>query len=121
MVLAQAQLRILFTGDLSITGVFRERVRQGSEIFDRAILDLFAQHDFTVVNLEGPATTVPCVFRPDLNIVSPPETVGYLAKKGITIFNCANNHIFDCGFDGFEEIHSFPTRRSSDLDRKSVV
>jgi poly-gamma-glutamate synthesis protein (capsule biosynthesis protein) len=99
----QDDLRILFTGDLSITGVFRLRVERGEEIFDQALLDLFSSHDFTVVNLEGPATARKNVFRPDIDVTNPTNTISYLVDRNIKIFNCANNHIFDCDAGGFTD------------------
>jgi gamma-polyglutamate biosynthesis protein CapA len=99
----QDGLRVLFTGDLSITGVYREQVLRGSEIFDAGILELLAHHDFTVVNLEGATTNAKNVHRPDIDVVSPPETIPYLASRGINVFNVANNHIFDCAWEGFAD------------------
>jgi poly-gamma-glutamate synthesis protein (capsule biosynthesis protein) len=99
----QDALRVLFTGDLSITGIYRDQVQRGGEIFDKDVLDLFARYDFTVVNLEGPTTDAKNLHRPDINVVSPPETIPYLAARGINVFNCANNHIFDCDRAGLAD------------------
>ena len=49
--------RFLFTGDLSITGVFRQRLSDGQEVLSAEIRQLIAEHDVGVANLEGPATS----------------------------------------------------------------
>jgi poly-gamma-glutamate synthesis protein (capsule biosynthesis protein) len=98
-----SKLRILFTGDVSLTGVYYGRVATGKEILDDSIRQQFAAHDFTVVNLEGPATAAKQVRRSDQDVVSPPNSVDYLADRGINIFNLANNHILDCSLEGFTD------------------
>jgi hypothetical protein len=97
------KLRILFTGDVSLTGVFHGPVARGEEILDDAIRRHMADHDFTVVNLEGPATAAKQVRRSDQDVVSPPNGVDYLANRGVNVFNLANNHILDCSLEGFTD------------------
>jgi poly-gamma-glutamate synthesis protein (capsule biosynthesis protein) len=99
----QPKLRILFTGDVSLTGVYYDRVARGEEIFDEGIRQQFASHDFTVVNLEGPTTSAKQVRRSDQDVVSPPNSVSYLLDRCINVFNLANNHILDCGLEGFDD------------------
>ncbi|MBD3402404.1 hypothetical protein GF420_05875 [candidate division GN15 bacterium] len=96
-------IRVLFTGDMSFTGAFSDAVERAQEIFDDDILDLFRRQDFVVVNFEGPATERRTVSRADIRVVSPPSAVRYLAERNVAVFNLANNHVFDCGVEGFHD------------------
>jgi poly-gamma-glutamate synthesis protein (capsule biosynthesis protein) len=94
-------LKLLFTGDMSFTGVYRQKVISGEEIFSAPILGLLQECHYTIANFEGPATDEKNELRQDVYVVSPPQSVFYAAKRGINVFNLANNHTFDCGLKGY--------------------
>ena len=96
-------VEILFTGDTSFTGVYRERVLLGEEIFSKKILSIFDAQDFVVCNFEGPATSKPNCIGKNTKVISPPSSVEYLCARNHNIFNLANNHMFDCGAEGFRD------------------
>ncbi|MBD3404261.1 hypothetical protein GF420_15335 [candidate division GN15 bacterium] len=96
-------IRVVFTGDMSLTGAFGAAVDQDREIFDDDILELFGRQDFVVTNFEGPATDRSTVSRDDIRVVSPPAAVRYLTDRNVGVFNLANNHVFDCGIHGFHD------------------
>lgn len=94
---------ILFTGDLSATGIFSEKINRNIEIFDNELLNIFKQNDQIVCNFEGPSTSLPTILREDISIKSPKNTIDYLKQRNFSVFNLANNHVFDCDVEGFIE------------------
>jgi len=97
------KMKISFTGDLSITGRFKEGIVNDVLKIDKEILNIFDSSDYNVVNLEGPATNQDIVCDKYIEVKSPLETIEYFKDKNINIFNLANNHTFDAGIDGFIE------------------
>lgn len=95
-------ININFTGDVSFTGTYKENLEKNSPILSEAVSNYIKTADYTVVNLEGPATVEWCL-REDIQVVSPPRCLVYLANHHITHINIANNHIFDCGLNGYTE------------------
>ena len=96
-------MKIIFTGDLSCSGIFSDRVRLNQEIFDKKLLNKINSVHNVVCNLEGPATTAPNLYRSDYNVRSPENTIKYFTQRNISVFNLAKNHIFDCGEIGFKD------------------
>ena len=96
-------LKISFVGDTSFTGIFYDKLLEGEEIFNLNILNQIKSTDYFICNLEGPATNKVNYLRSDINVVNPPNSIDYLKKRSINIFNLANNHVFDCGFEGFQD------------------
>lgn len=116
------KLEIIFSGDLCLNGVFRERTINGDEIFSGELSSVMRSSDFFVCNMEGPVD-------PDSGVVSsPPGSIEYLAQRGINTFCLANNHLFDSGISGFErtaqEIDSLSLKRfgaGHDLNEASQI
>ena len=96
-------ITILFTGDLSITGVFHDEVLKGRDFFSDKLSEIIQDADYCVCNFEGPATNQSEISNTGYRIVSSPHSIEYLLSKNIGVFNLANNHIFDCGLSGFME------------------
>lgn len=96
-------MKISFTGDLSITGKFKEGVLNNTLKIDKEILSIFQNSDYNVVNLEGPATNKEIDYDKQIEVKSPLETISYFKERNINIFNLANNHTFDAGLEGFLE------------------
>ncbi|SVA50056.1 uncharacterized protein METZ01_LOCUS102910 [marine metagenome] len=70
-------MKIIFTGDLSCSVIFSDRVRLNQEIFDKKLLNKINSVHNVVSNLEGPATTAPNLYRSDYNVRSPENTIKY--------------------------------------------
>jgi len=96
-------MRIIFTGDLSCTGTFQVPVQSEKEIFSRELLSFLKDADSVICNFEGAATELPNLLRIDCDVRSPKNSIDYFFKRNISGFNLANNHIFDCGVNGFLE------------------
>ena len=96
-------MHCIFTGDLSITGSFKKRFDEGEELFDKELIDLFSSQDFVICNFEGAATNHQSVLRPQVDVRSPKNSIPYLSKRNFNVFNLANNHVFDCGTEGFSD------------------
>ena len=78
--------------------------QNGNDYFFQNVRELFQSDDLTVVNLEGPLTTVTkpgkrggFIFKGD------PAYVGILTGSGVELCNIANNHSLDYGRDGLKE------------------
>jgi len=99
-------IKLNFTGDLSLTGIFYNKVTNNEQIFDNNIISILSNSDFNLCNFEGPATNGKVIFSPNVNVVSPYNSINYLKQKGFNVFNLANNHTFDCGFKGFMDTKS---------------
>ena len=76
----------------------------GYDYFFRNVRHVFEADDLTIVNLEGPLTTVEkagkhggFIFKGD------PECVSILADSSVELCNLANNHILDYGKAGLKE------------------
>ena len=83
---------------------FLECVEQnGYDYFFANVRELFEADDLTIVNLEGPLTTVEkpkahgYVFKAD------PECVQILSGSGVELCNLANNHAMDYGGAGLRQ------------------
>jgi poly-gamma-glutamate synthesis protein (capsule biosynthesis protein) len=94
---------VTFTGDISITGSFLEKVKSGSEIFSSEIQSELKKSSFVVGNLEGPTTNVNKIVNNNTPLKSPTNTIKYLKDRNISIFNLANNHILDYGEQGLRD------------------
>ena len=90
-------LNIVFSGDLSLTGIFKRKVLNNKEIFDEIIQSKIYKSDLFIANLEGPVYDNT---HSDV-ICQPLNAIDYLANRNIKVFNLANNHIFDFGKEGF--------------------
>ncbi|MBA94312.1 MAG: hypothetical protein CMP21_00905 [Rickettsiales bacterium] len=89
-------MKLGFTGDISITGIFADKLHKQEEIFSDKLLNTFKSCDNVICNLEGPTTKAPNIHSPNAHVVSPKNTLEYLSKRNLSVFNLANNHIFDC-------------------------
>lgn len=92
-----------FTGDVSITGIFKQKVNKKEEIFSEHILNDFTDADHNVINLEGPATDSDSFMRNNGLVVSPLQSINYLFERKVGYYNLANNHLFDNGIIGFTD------------------
>ena len=94
-------IKIIFTGDFSLGGVFLEAINKNKNIFEKEIVGLFKSADYTHINLENPITNH--YFREDKRVVSLRALLNsarHIKKNGIKICCLANNHIMDCGING---------------------
>ena len=96
-------MTLTFTGDISITGTFVEKVKENTEIFSPDILSYLKKNDFVIGNLEGPTTNYNKFINYNTPLKSPLNTVNYLKKRNIEIFNLANNHILDYTEKGLKD------------------
>lgn len=94
---------VTFTGDLNISGAFTKKVENNEEIFSTYLNSEFKNSDFVVSNLEGPVTKTTPRQSSNITLKSPPNTVNYLSKRNLKVFNLANNHILDCNDKGLLE------------------
>lgn len=95
-------MKLAFTGDICFTGIFEKKLKEGEEIFSPEILELLKNKDYIIGNLEGPVTHFEnSIKTPALK--NPVDALNYLSERNIKVFNLANNHIFDFGWNGFEE------------------
>ena len=96
-------MKLIFTGDFSVSGVFSQKVSSGDEILDRDIQEIFQSADYVNINLENPVTNAPFREKKGIALKAPPNTVRYLKDRYISICTLANNHIMDCGDIGLKD------------------
>ena len=94
-------INIGFAGDCCISGKYLDNFQTGIQIFSDEVIEDIESCDFVVVNFEGPETERYNHLRKEIRVANPIGAVEYLAARNIRIFNLANNHIFDCGAEGF--------------------
>ncbi len=95
-------IKLLFTGDLSCTGKFKTSVEDNREIFSDRLLSLFKEYNHIICNFEGAATNLKNIYRSDCDVRSPEKSIKYFYERNILVYNLANNHVFDCGYEGFK-------------------
>lgn len=86
---------VTFTGDICISGNFVDKIENDTPIFSKGVLTALNQANFVVANLESPVTNSKKYINFNTPLKSPTNTIKYLSKRNITIFNLANNHILD--------------------------
>lgn len=94
---------LTFTGDLSITGSFVEKIENDEEIFSNHILSELSNSDYVIANLEGPVTNINPENSTNVKFKSPLESINYLSSRNLKVFNLANNHILDCESQGLKD------------------
>lgn len=94
---------LTFTGDISVTGSFVEKIKTDSEIFSTEIKNTLIESNFVVCNLEAPTTDYKHFINKNTPLKSPVNTIEYLSKRNIKTFNLANNHILDYDENGLKD------------------
>ena len=72
----------------------------GPTYFFKNVQEVFAKDDFTWINLEGPLSYTAPVEEKTYPIRCHPEEVNTLKAGSVEVCNLANNHIWDCGWEG---------------------
>lgn len=105
------KITISFAGDCTLGGykgqgggnLFRDYYDQyGHEYFFQNVREIFGQDDITYVNLEGALTSYGQVADKTFPIKGEPEYVDILTDGSVEAVSLANNHIYDCGQDGYD-------------------
>ena len=90
-------LRIVFTGDVAVTGNYLNRLQQGKDIWSKEVQAFFDDAAATVINWEGPIAKGEGNRKKGEPIVQPEQALSYCTRNKINVFNLANNHIHDLG------------------------
>jgi poly-gamma-glutamate synthesis protein (capsule biosynthesis protein) len=96
-------MEISFVGDVSISGKFRKNIENNIPIICPYLLEQIKLSDYSVFNMEGPVTVSKNITDKNIDTSSPLKTVEFLKNSGFNFANLANNHIFDCGIQGFSD------------------
>ncbi len=95
-------MNILIAGDFFISDGFR-----GRDLFDPAVVGLFAGADYRIVNLEAPVTAGDPgnrIFKTGPHLGAAKETIiPFLKKLRLDAVTLANNHIMDYGEPGLAD------------------
>ena len=95
-------LRIAFTGDISFSEKFKDGW-QRADLLDAGITDFLESAHVVVGNVESPLTQEGKQTQNYLSHASAPEAGEYLERHNIRVWSLANNHIMDCGQQGFKD------------------
>ena len=95
-------MNILITGDFYISDSFLNK-----NLIDQSVIDLFADADYRIVNLEAPITANHAKNKivktgPHLRM-SEETAIPYLKKLNVDALTLANNHILDYGVNGLDD------------------
>ena len=90
------EVKLVAVGDILL------QTKQGKHPF-KEIEHLLKEKDLLFGNLETPLTTQKSRNQKLFSLSSPPEVVGYLKDIKFDVVNIANNHILDCGPEGYLE------------------
>ena len=97
-------MKIIISGD---TYINEDSCSEGlgiNEVFDKDVVELFANADYSLLNLEGPLTVCDTqISKSGPNLKSSPRLANLLKELGVKCTCLANNHIMDYGKGGFYE------------------
>lgn len=97
-----APVTLLFAGDVTLSDNVESHIgTDTSYIFKLWKPGL--ECDIFMVNLEHPVTTSIEKVEKKYNFRMNPAAIGTLKNGGVSLVNCANNHVFDFGLQGIEE------------------
>jgi len=93
---------------LTFTGDVRFRLRPGGPGPDQMqfapeIVDALRRSDYAVFNIEGPITEAPPQKTLGAIVQNSPTFLPVLERLHCSVFNLANNHIFDHGLQGYRD------------------
>ena len=81
----------------------------GGNYFFNNVKSIFESDDITFINLEGPLTDKPQIAVKQFPIRCESEHINVLNNSSIEVVNLSNNHIYDCGQDGFNDTKAILT------------
>ena len=90
---------VAFTGDVAFSKYFAEAWKR-DDFLHPTVVDFLSNADYTVPNVEAPITGRSIQSDRSLNHANPPEMIDSLLRLNGTIWNLANNHIYDCKEQG---------------------
>ena len=97
-----APVTLLFAGDVTLSDNVESHIgTDTSFVFNR--WKPGKESDIFMVNLEHPVTTSVEKVEKTYNFKMNPAAIGTLKSGGVSLVNCANNHVFDYGLQGIEE------------------
>ena len=106
---SQSPVVISFAGDCAFDAFrgsaydFESCWKNGADYYLGNVKPIFAADDITFVNLEGALTERPTTVDKQFPIRGEPKYVEILTAGSVELCNLANNHIYDCGDDGFND------------------
>lgn len=102
------QHTIVFTGDIMTWDRTAELIRrEGPDYPFDAAEPIIREADVAVGNLEGPVAVRAAEMPGEYRYRIPPFTLTGLREAGFDLLSLANNHVMDCGNEGFAETMSF--------------
>ena len=90
-------IRLCFAGDMMMHS---RQMEYSYKSYFRKTEDIFRNADITIANMEFTLAGEPHSGYPQFS--APDDYADYMAKTGIDVFLCANNHILDKGSEGAE-------------------
>lgn len=90
---------VTFTGDVAFSKYFAD-AWQRETVIHPTVAEFLQNSDCTVPNVEAPITSASIESDRSLNHANPPQTADCLLRLNGTVWNLANNHIYDCKEQG---------------------
>ena len=92
---------LTFTGDISFSEYFKDHGTK--PLLDSKLAKFLQDSDHVIANIESAVTEYAPTDKTRLTHSSSPTAIKQLAKYHIDTWNIANNHIMDCGEQGFKD------------------
>ena len=110
-VYAQDTVNISIAGDCTLGeykgqgagNQFKDYKQYGYGYYFENVKSVFEKDNLTFVNLEGPLTDYPQTAVKTYPIRGDKDNMNILKNSSIEVVNLSNNHIYDCGQDGFND------------------
>ena len=99
---APQPVTLLFAGDVTLSDNVESHIGTDTSYVFR-LWKPGREADIFMVNLEHPVTMAIEKVEKKYNFKMNPAALGTLKDGGVSLVNCANNHVFDYGMQGIEE------------------
>lgn len=96
------RVTLLFAGDVTLSDNVEDHIGTDTSYVFR-LWKPGQESDIFMVNLEHPVTTSVDKVEKTYNFKMNPAAIGTLKNGGVSLVNCANNHVYDYGFRGIED------------------
>lgn len=96
-------VRLSAVGDILLSGVAELIGNKAPDAPFTFVRSIFKESDLVFANLECPLSNRGNPLKNKCCLCSPPEVVKSLKSAGFSVLSLANNHIFDYGYEGFED------------------
>ena len=110
-------IKLLIGGDFAPVGqIETNRLQKRSSLFQKELVELFREYDYTILNLECPLTLGnDKILKTGPHLKAHPETINDLLDLNVQCVTIANNHIRDYGNQGVHDTLDLCKKNNIDI------